>query len=113
MSTTKHLTEKWELPEIGNILNKMGRSLREFPPILLPSSPSDNSITNRLIVKEHDYSPLLYYRNFNHYIELNAEEESVFTAIIESHEKKVGGLFFVYGKFFAAIILPGGRTTYS
>lgn len=47
--------KKWGLLEIEHILNKIGRSLREFPPMPLPSSESDSFSMNRLIVEVLDY----------------------------------------------------------
>lgn len=61
-----HEQENWELLEIEHILNKIGRSLREFPPMPLPCSQSNSFTKNRLIVKNLIMVLLLCYRNFKH-----------------------------------------------
>lgn len=61
---SKTVNKNWGLLEIEHILNKIGRSLREFPPMPFSSSESDSFSTNRLIVEELDYDTASVLREF-------------------------------------------------
>lgn len=102
-----------------------------------------SSDLNRLIVEETSYNiNEMKEKHDNNYRKLNAEQQEVYKAVINSVEDKKGGLFFVHGsggcgKTFlwqtiisfvrskrkivlpvassgiAATLLPGGRTAHS
>ncbi|XP_028125694.1 uncharacterized protein LOC114322548 [Camellia sinensis] len=131
------------LLEIEHILNQNGRSLKEFPPMPLPSYRSGQMVTNRLIREELNYDSISEMQSFESlYVGLNDDQLKVFNTIMEAYSTHHGGLFFVYGsggtgktylwstliaKFrsdkkiilsvaslgIAALLLPGGRTARS
>ena len=43
------------LPKIERVMNRNGRSLRNFPPMPTPSVEAASRATNRLIIDELDY----------------------------------------------------------
>nr|XP_027096038.1 uncharacterized protein LOC113715934 [Coffea arabica] len=105
------------LIELELILNKNGRSLRDFPPMPLPSFENAQFSMNRLIREELDYDFTSEQQLFNNlYAGLNEDQLKAYDLIVESYTRNHGGLFFVYGSGgmgIAAILLPGGRTAHS
>ncbi|XP_071913934.1 ATP-dependent DNA helicase PIF1-like [Coffea arabica] len=131
------------LIELELILNKNGRSLRDFPPMPLPSFENAQFSMNRLIREELDYDFTSEQQLFdNLYAGLNEDQLKACELIMESYTHNHGGLFFVYGSGgtgktylwrtlitrvrsqrkivlsvassgIAAIFLPGGRTAHS
>ncbi|XP_028092911.1 uncharacterized protein LOC114293082 [Camellia sinensis] len=88
------------LLEIEHILNRNGRSLKDFPPMPLPSSQGAQFLTNRLIREEMEYDSVSEKQLFNElHSGLNSEQLEVYDTL---HHLQI-----------AALLLPGGRTAHS
>ncbi|KAI3932636.1 hypothetical protein MKW98_012607 [Papaver atlanticum] len=111
--------KNYALQEIELIMWKRGRTLKEdeFSEIPYPDMSGIDVPRNHLVAEETSYD-----RN-----SVLAEAE-MFDSVIDSVEKKDGGLFFVYGSGgtaqgkvvlavassgIASLLLPGGRTAHS
>ncbi|WOH11486.1 hypothetical protein DCAR_0830973 [Daucus carota subsp. sativus] len=135
--------QSFALADIEKLLNDIGKSLKDCPDLPFPGSIYMSSDLNRLIVEETSYNiNEMKEKHDNNYRKLNAEQQEVYKAVINSVEDKKGGLFFVHGsggcgKTFlwqtiisfvrskrkivlpvassgiAATLLPGGRTAHS
>ncbi|XP_021729317.1 uncharacterized protein LOC110696333 [Chenopodium quinoa] len=131
------------LQEIEHILNKLGRSLTDFPDMPQPSSELARNALNRLIRDELEYDTHDEANRFDTLVRgLNTDQYRVYAAILDAHSRDAGGLFFVYdsggtGKTYlwntliakfrsernivlsvassriAALLLPGGKTAHS
>ncbi|KAF8397618.1 hypothetical protein HHK36_016538 [Tetracentron sinense] len=131
------------LNEIEQILNKNGRSLKEFTGMLMPSLENTTVLLNRLIREELSFDADLEKQNFEIlHSDLNEEQQNVFHQVVESYIHKKCGVFFVYGSGgtgktylwktliahirankkivlsvassgIAVLLLPGGRTAHS
>uniref|UniRef100_A0A803MUL1 ATP-dependent DNA helicase n=1 Tax=Chenopodium quinoa TaxID=63459 RepID=A0A803MUL1_CHEQI len=131
------------LQEIEHILNKLGRSLTNFPDIPQPSSELERNTLNRLIRDELEYDTHDEANKFDTLARgLNTDQYRVYAAILDAHSRDVGGLFFIYGSGgtgktylwntliaefrskrkivlyvassgIAALLLPGGKTAHS
>ncbi|XP_021771182.1 uncharacterized protein LOC110735317 [Chenopodium quinoa] len=136
-------SENQGLQEIEHILNKLGKSLTDFPDMPQPSSEISHTALNRLIRDELDYATHDEANRFDTLVRgLNMDQYRVYAAILDAHSRDVGGLFFVYGscgtgktyllntliaKFrserkivlsvassgIATLLLPGGKTAHS
>ncbi|KAK9280663.1 hypothetical protein L1049_014360 [Liquidambar formosana] len=85
------------LHEIEQILNRNGRSLKDFPHMPLPSSHIVNVIINRLIREELDYDSIREKHMFESlHAGLNSDQLQIFDAIMTAHTKQEGGPFFIY-----------------
>ena len=86
--------------EIELILNKNGRSLKDFPPMPLPSIEVANLSVNRLIREELDYDCASEKRLFDElYSGLNDGQLKAFNAIMNAKSTKRGGFFFCIWKW--------------
>ncbi|KAK9274652.1 hypothetical protein L1049_021903 [Liquidambar formosana] len=131
------------LCEIENILNKSGRSLREFPSMPFPMLRERHVIVNKLIREELSYDANSLLQEFQMlHVKLNTEQLLVFNTVTHACTNNLGGLYFVYrsggtGKTFlwrtiiaklwseqkivlavassgiASFLLPRGRTAHS
>lgn len=131
------------ISEIERMLNTLGKSLKNFPTIPMPSGTYLDKCTNRLILEERSYAICQMQDEHKGMVsKLNVEQKHVYDAVIQSVYEDKGGLFFVYGsggcgKTFlwrtiiarlrseslivlpvassgiAATLLPGGRTAHS
>ncbi|KAL2901228.1 ATP-dependent DNA helicase PIF4 [Bienertia sinuspersici] len=129
------------LLEIEHVLNKVRKTLADFPDMPRPSNPLHNAL-NRLIRYELDYDTIDEFNRFEALVRgLNTNQYKVYTAICDAHHNDISGLFFVYGsggmgktylwntlisKFrsakkivlsvassgIAALLLPGGKTAH-
>lgn len=125
------------------MLNTLGKSLKNFPTIPMPSSTYLDKCSNRLILEERSYDISQMHDEHKDLVsKLNVEQKRVYDVVIQSVYEDNGGLFFVYGsggcdKTFlwktiiarlrseslivlpvassgiAATLLPGGRTAHS
>uniref|UniRef100_A0A803MUL7 ATP-dependent DNA helicase n=1 Tax=Chenopodium quinoa TaxID=63459 RepID=A0A803MUL7_CHEQI len=85
------------LQEIEHILNKLGRSLTDFPDMPQPSSELARNALNRLIRDELEYDTHDEANRFDTLVRgLNTDQYRVYAAILDAHSRDVGGLFFVY-----------------
>ena len=86
------------LYEIEMILNKNGRSLRDFPPMSLPSPNLLHQLDNKLIREQLDYDQEQEKHNLEMLLPtLNTDQMRVFQSVIHADEHGEGGFFFVYG----------------
>ena len=85
------------LLEIEHILNRNGRSLKDFPPMPLPSLQGAQFVTNRLIREEMEYNSVSEKQLFNElHSGLNNDQLEVYDIIINTYNCKLKGLFFLY-----------------
>jgi len=131
------------LYELQVILSRNGRSLKDFPPMPLPSSDFAQQLRNRSIREQLDYNIGTEAAALNLLLPtLNAYQLEVFEAIINADDSNEGQCFFVYGiggtsetyvwkaitaalrskgkiilsvasSRIAALLLPFGKTTHS
>ncbi|KAF8400055.1 hypothetical protein HHK36_015930 [Tetracentron sinense] len=131
------------LNEIELILNRNGRSLKEFAGMPMPSLETPTLLLNRLIREEMSFDVDLEKHNFEIlHSGLNEKQHFVFEQVVESYINKKCGVFFVYGSGgtgktylwktliayirankkivlsvassgIAALLLSGGRTAHS
>ncbi|XP_028087431.1 uncharacterized protein LOC114288143 [Camellia sinensis] len=98
--------KKLRLLKIEHILNRNGRSLKDFPPMPLPSSQGAQFVTNRLIIEKMEYDSASEKQLFNelHY-GLNSDQVEVYDTIMNAYN---------FGSStIAALLLLGGRTVHS
>ncbi|KAF8369565.1 hypothetical protein HHK36_032409 [Tetracentron sinense] len=77
------------LNEIEQILNKNGRSLKEFTGMLMPSLENTTVLLNRLIREELSFDADLEKQNFEIlHSGLNEEQQNVFQQVVESYIHK-------------------------
>ena len=86
------------LYELQVILSRSGRSLKDFPPMPLPSFDFAQQLRNRLIREQLDYDIGTEAAALNLLLPtLNAYQLEVFEAIINADDSNEGRCFFVYG----------------
>ena len=86
------------LYEIEMVLNKNGRSLRDYPPMPLPSPNLVLQLGNRLIREQLDYDQEQESHNLQRLLPtLNSDQMRVFQSVIQADEHGGGGCFFIYG----------------
>ncbi|XP_028103615.1 uncharacterized protein LOC114302743 [Camellia sinensis] len=87
------------LLEIEHILNRNGRSLKDFPPMPLPSLQGAQFVTNRLIREEMEHDSVSKKQLFNElHSGLNSDQLEVYDTIMSAYN---------------SLLLPGGRTAHS
>ncbi|KAL6580529.1 hypothetical protein OROMI_008553 [Orobanche minor] len=131
------------LREIEHVMQRRGRSLREYPSMPYPEHVDVVCFGNQLISDELSYDRDLLTVEHNKYLGmLNHEQRHVYTTIMRAVDSQSGGLYFLYGhggtgKTFvwktlsaairsrggivlnvassgiASLLLPGGRTAHS
>lgn len=131
------------LTKIHNLLNTIGKSLKDFTQMPQPPSSYLDCDVNNLIIEETNYNIVEMENEFNNLISsCNQEQMQVYTAVMNSVEKNEGGVFFVYGSGgcgktylwrtlicklrserkivlpvassgIAATLMPGGRTAHA
>ncbi|KAK3229130.1 hypothetical protein Dsin_001011 [Dipteronia sinensis] len=140
---TEAQLENHTLYKIEKILENNNRSLKDFPPLLLPNRDSIHDDNNRLLREElsHDIQRLIMEHKEMH-SGLNVQHMHVYNIIVQSAIEKKDGLYFVYGaggtgktylykttlsrlrsegkicldfasSGIASLLLPGGRTAHS
>ena len=86
------------LYELQVILNRSGRSLKDFPPMPLPSSDVAQRLRNRLIWEQLDYDIATEAGALTSLLPtLNSYQMQVFQNVITANDSNEGGCFFVYG----------------
>lgn len=125
------------------MLKSIGRSLKEFSQLPQPPSSYLDFSANNLIIEETSYDVTEMEKEHEElFAKCNQEQLGVYNDVMESIEKKEGGVFFIYGsggcgKTFlwrtlisklrsqrqivlpvassgiAATLMPGGRTAHS
>ena len=125
------------------ILSHNGQSLKNYPPMPIPNIHDDVVVHNQLINDELNYDNKTLATELNELeIGLNTDQRKPYLAILNSCEKQLGDLFFVYGGVgtgktflwrtlitrlrsekkivlaiallgFASLLLPGGRIAQS
>jgi hypothetical protein len=135
--------QNYALYDIEKLLNRSGRSLKEFESMPYPDTLLLRQHSNRLLQEELDYDKnYLRDEHIKLLSGLNCEQRSIYQTIIESITCNKGGFFFVYGhggtgktylwrtlicrlrsegkiviavasSGIAALLLPGGRTAHS
>lgn len=94
------------LMEIESILNKNGRSLKEFSDMPFPTNEYSTLITNRILHDEMSYDVELLASEFDVlFSKLNREQSTIFHKIVNSCMKNKAGVYFVNGS-------GGSRKTY-
>ena len=84
--------ENLGLLEIECILNRNGRSLRNFPPMPLPSIEAAVYGTNRLIINELDYDTTMETSRFESLVRgLNSDQYLAYRLVLDTHNKGEGG----------------------
>lgn len=131
------------IAEIEKLFNEVGKSLKDFPSMPFPDLDYIHELENRLLQEELGYDRVQMQQQFDKlHGKLNPEQLSAYNSIIDSVDRKTGGLFFVYGSGgcgktylwntlccklrsrgqiaipvassgIAAVLLPGGRTAHS
>ncbi|KAF7835362.1 uncharacterized protein G2W53_010221 [Senna tora] len=119
------------LPAIENILRINGRSLRDFPPMPLPSHALLANMDNMLLREELNYDKqILQSKHVTLLAKLTQEQASIYKVIVAVVDQEHGGVFFVNGfggsgKTFiwntltcslrsrGDVVLAGGRTAHS
>lgn len=131
------------LGEIEEMMQGNGRSLRDYPPIPLPSADTVQNLSSRLVAEELNFDRgVLTDFLGNSLQKLTDEQKTAFNKIMQAVEGDNGGFFFLYGyggtgKTFvwntlsaavrckgqiclnvassgiASLLLPNGRTAHS
>ena len=84
--------------ELELILNKNGGSIRDYPPMPLPSPEMLRRTGNRLIREQLHYNVSIEKDNLDMYLRtLNQDQMRVFQSTTKSNERGEGGCFFIYG----------------
>ncbi|XP_031127681.1 uncharacterized protein LOC116029778 [Ipomoea triloba] len=135
--------KQFALVELEKLLSLWGKSLRDFPEMLLPDETNIGFMENMLIAEELAYDKeSLKIEHETLVTQLTDEQKNVYDSLMNDIDCNGGGLFFVYGyggtgKTFvwrtlssmirsrgdivlnvassgiASLLLPGGRTTHS
>ncbi|XP_019173001.1 PREDICTED: uncharacterized protein LOC109168432 [Ipomoea nil] len=135
--------KNFALIELENLLGQQNKSLKDYPPMPIPSTDNSRLFQNRLVFEELSYdSEQLKADSEVLCAKLTEEQGLIYDTVIKDIENKKGGLFFVYGyggtgKTFlwralsaavrckgqivlnvassgiASLLLPGGRTAHS
>ena len=86
------------LSDIENIMMENGRSLKDFPPMPLPSSTNFANTANLLLIEETNYNKEELKIKLNQDIPaLTDEQRNVFHNIMDACTNDKGGCFFVNG----------------
>ncbi|XP_019199145.1 PREDICTED: uncharacterized protein LOC109192894 [Ipomoea nil] len=140
---TEEEKKNFALIELENLLGHQNKSLKEYPPMPIPSTDNSRLLQNRLIFEELAYNREQLKEDAEVLCAKLTEEQSlIYDTVIQDIEEGKGGLFFVYGyggtgKTFlwralsaairskgkivlnvassgiASLLLPGGRTAHS
>ncbi|CAA7060903.1 unnamed protein product [Microthlaspi erraticum] len=135
--------QQYTLMEVEKLLKQNDKSLADFAGMPLPDKTILRDINNTVLRQELNFDKDKEKKEHDRMFDLlNVDQENVYVAVLESVEKKLGKLFFVYGpggtgKTFmyktiiaklrsigkvvipvasagiAALLLPGGRTAHS
>ncbi|CAH9120016.1 unnamed protein product, partial [Cuscuta epithymum] len=135
--------QSFTLQEIERLLQSRGKSLHDYPPMPTVVLDSLLSSNDRLIYEEMRYDRIALAEEHSTLLEcLTDEQERVYESVMQSINKAVGRIFFIYGyggsgKTFlwktlsaairskgeivlnvassgiASLLLPGGRTAHS
>ncbi|XP_019160729.1 PREDICTED: uncharacterized protein LOC109157284 [Ipomoea nil] len=140
---TEEEKKNFALLELENLLGQQNKSLKDYPPMPIPSTDNSRLFQNRLVFEELCYN----HEQLKEYAEvlcakLTEEQSLIYDTVIQDIADGKGGLFFVYGyggtgKTFlwralsvairykgqiilnvassgiASLLLPGGRTAHS
>jgi hypothetical protein len=89
------------LYHLQSILNKYGKTLKDFPNMPIPTSPNNEQNTNRLIREEQQYDIEELTKSTEDNIScLNVDQQAAFKKIMTAIENNTSEIFFVDG--------PGG-----
>lgn len=87
------------LVEIHHMLNRYGKSLKDFEGMPLPDSALLVKMDNKLIREEYDYNVEDLKKEHDQSLKLlNIDQRVIYDRVISDVENKLGGLFFVYGQ---------------
>ncbi|KAK1355062.1 hypothetical protein POM88_048318 [Heracleum sosnowskyi] len=90
--------EFYALAEIDDLLRSIGKCLKNYPQLPQPPQSYLHHGLNNLIIEETNYNITDLEVEYKKLLEnCNQEQQFVYNKILESVEKKEGGLFFVYG----------------
>jgi PIF1-like helicase len=86
------------LLEIDKLLQRVGRSLKDFPPMPIPTAVDFNIQDNRFINEELEYDrESLIEEHAKLVANLNSDQHEVYDKVMKSVRSTQGGVFFVYG----------------
>ena len=86
------------LADLENILRENGRSLKDFPPMPLPSSQHVGNTSNLLLLEELSYNTDALKDQLNELsAKLTNEQGRIFNHIMDACYKGPSGIFFVNG----------------
>ncbi|XP_074303613.1 uncharacterized protein LOC141638064 [Silene latifolia] len=95
---TDEQIQNYALFELEMILNRGGRSLRNYADFPIPDTTLLKNSGNRLIIEEQSYdTEQLASESDQLQIGLNADQRRVYDSVLQAIYQKTGGLFFVYG----------------
>lgn len=81
------------------MLNRYGKSLKDFEGMPLPDSALLVKMDNKLIREEYDYNVEALKKEHDQSLKLlNIDQRVIYDRVISDVENKLGGLFFVYGQ---------------
>ncbi|XP_017228718.1 uncharacterized protein LOC108203994 [Daucus carota subsp. sativus] len=84
--------------EIHTLLKSIGKSLKDYSQMPQPPSTYLDCGINNLIIEETSYDTTEMQNEFDDlYSNCNTEQLKVFDSVMDSIDKKEGGVFFVYG----------------
>jgi len=79
-------------------MRKNGRSLKDYPPMPLPSSDMLLQLRNRFIREQLDYDISIEAENIQMMLpSLNSDQIDIFSTVVNADDSNHGGRFFVYG----------------
>ncbi|XP_074282727.1 uncharacterized protein LOC141607269 [Silene latifolia] len=97
LTLSEEQIKNYALLDIEQILNRSGRSLKEYAEFPLPDHTLLQYSTNRLILEEQDYDELaLQLQVENLRSKLNTEQRVVYETVLDAVHQKRGGVYFVY-----------------
>ncbi|CAA7059783.1 unnamed protein product [Microthlaspi erraticum] len=109
--------QQYTLMEVEKLLKQNDKSLADFAGMPLPDKTILRDINNTVLRQELNFDKYKEKKEHDRMFDLlNVDQENIYAAVLESVEKKLGKLFFVYGPAsagIAALLLPGGRTAHS
>ncbi|XP_074289040.1 uncharacterized protein LOC141614182 [Silene latifolia] len=95
---TNEQIQNYALLELEIILNRSGRSLKQYTDFPTPDRTLLLNSGNRLIIEEQSYDvDKLAAESLKLQNGLNADQRIVYESILKAVHQKTGGLFFVYG----------------